>query len=204
MNKIVAIGVMCLVTAPVAANDGIYTQVQVGMDFFGKPIDGDWQQQTHDSHSRFHSWDANAGIGYRKGNFSLEGNYRFLNGGQMDSILEFDTTYFGNGDHTPVQRTISLWYVKGPSVDVLYHVGNAYLRYGTMWQELSWTINVQSLKDPDSHSVQTISDKQRRPLLGIGYDFNRWNVEATYYDIGGGRGQSAVNKAATLNVGFRF
>lgn len=206
--RFVAVGVLATFAATSAANDdGFYGQLQVGIDFFGKPIAGDWAQPEQKSETNFKSWNAMVGIGYRWRRLALEANYRHLNGGHMKADLEFDNTWRVVGaDHAPVEHVISTWRVSGPSLDVLGYWRNAYLRAGVMVQSLSWTIDVQSLKESEGypHSIQSLKDTQRRPLIGIGYDFERLRVEATYYNIGGGRGMSAVNEALTLNVGVRF
>lgn len=206
--RFIAVGILATFTATAAANDGgLYGQLQAGIDFFGKPMAGDWAQPEQVNETNYRSWNANVGIGYRWRRWALEANYRYLNGGFMKADLEFDTTWRVVGaNHAPVEHVISTWSVSGPSLDVLGYWGNAYLRLGVMVQSLSWTIDVQSLKESEGypHSIQSLKDTQRRPLIGIGYDFERLRVEATYYDIGGGRGMSAVNEALTLNVGVRF
>lgn len=214
VNKYIAV---CLFLLSNSSFADWYGQIQLGLVVYKKPSDGDWHQKTHDYKMRLQSGNALAGIGYRFDKWAVETNYRYLAGGSIKADLEFDVTYFTpSAPHDPVQFTRSSWFVRGPSIDILRHFGNAYIRYGVMWQTLSWTIDVQATRDCDPlnpvdcdgiypRSIQSASDMERRPVFGLGYNLNdTWHAEAAYYPLRGGRGISAVTDAITLNVGVRF
>lgn len=186
------------------AHAEVYVPISINAVYFQKyEGDNNWYQDRWPSNKRWTGYGASLGLGKDFGQWSGEINLRYLNGGRLDAVLEYDTTYENDySEHNPVEHTVTTWNVRGVSLDLICHFNGPYLRAGLFSFQGQTTNHVEFW---DSGKVVDITREGSRiePLFGFGILANKISLEYIYYPLIN-VAESPAKSAHTLNLGYKF